>query len=91
MATQCKVLGVSRAGFYAWRDRGESDRAREDRRLAVLVRESFARSRRTYGAPRVHADLAAAGEHVSRKRGSRGSCRSKDSRLASGVATSARR
>lgn len=68
MAKQCNVLGVSRAGFYAWRDRGESDRAREDRRLGVLVRESFERSRKTYGAPRVHADLAAAGEHVSRKR-----------------------
>jgi transposase InsO family protein len=41
---------------------------REDRRLAVMVRASFERSRRTYGSPRVLEDLAAQGEHVSRKR-----------------------
>jgi putative transposase len=62
------VLGVSTSGYYAWRDRRESARAREDRRLAVLVRESHDRSRKTYGSPRVHADLGARGERVSRKR-----------------------
>jgi transposase InsO family protein len=64
----CQAVGVSRAGYYASRGRPESAHAREDRRLAVLVREAFERSRRTYGCPRVHAELAAAGEHVSRKR-----------------------
>jgi transposase InsO family protein len=64
----CRVLGVSRSGFYAARTRPRSRRAREDVRLAVRVRESHERSRRTYGSPRVHADLAAAGEQVSRKR-----------------------
>lgn len=68
MSTACKALGISRQGFYAWRRRPESRHTREDRRLGVLVRESHERSRRTYGGPRVHADLAAAGEHVSRKR-----------------------
>ena len=54
-----RALGVSRAGFYAWRSRPESQRAREDRRLTVLVRASFtSESRRTYGSPRVHEDLA---------------------------------
>jgi len=62
------MLGVSTAGYYAWRRRAESSHARDDRRLAVLVRESHERSRRTYGSPRVHAELAARGEHVSRKR-----------------------
>jgi len=64
----CRVLGVSRGGYYAWEARGESRRAREDRRLAVLVREAHERSRRNYGSPRVHAELAARGEQVSRKR-----------------------
>lgn len=64
----CRALGVSRAGFYAWRERPESKHAAEDRRLGVLVREAHERSRKTYGSPRVHAELAAAGEHVSRKR-----------------------
>jgi transposase InsO family protein len=59
---------VSKPGFYAWRHRPESVHERDDRRLALLVRESHERSRCTYGSPRVHADLAAQGEHVSRKR-----------------------
>ena len=62
------MLGVSRAGYYDWLGRPESNREREDRRLGVLVRESHERSRNTYGSPRVQADLAAQGEHVSRKR-----------------------
>jgi putative transposase len=68
VATACKALGVSRPGFYAWRRRPESTHARADRRLAVMVRESHERSRKTYGSPRVHADLDAQGIHVSRKR-----------------------
>lgn len=68
VAWQCKVLGVSRAGYYDWLGRSESKHDREDQRLAVLVRASHERSRRTYGSPRVHADLAAQGEHLSRKR-----------------------
>jgi putative transposase len=61
-------LGVSRSGFYAWRDRPESLHAQEDRRLAVLVRAAYEDSRRTYGSPRVHAELAAQGEQLGRKR-----------------------
>jgi len=64
----CRVLGVSRTGFYAWCARPESQHQRDDQRLAVLVQESHERSRKTYGSPRVLADLAAKGEHVSRKR-----------------------
>jgi transposase InsO family protein len=68
VATACRALGVSRAGFYAWQRRPESERASEDRRLAVKVREAFERSRKTYGSPRIHRELDAQGEHVSRKR-----------------------
>jgi transposase InsO family protein len=68
ITTACRALGVSGPGFYAWRGRPESAHARDDRRLSVLVREAHERSRRTYGSPRVHAELAAGGEHVSRKR-----------------------
>jgi transposase InsO family protein len=64
----CRMLGVSRSGYYASRCRPESRRTREDRRLGVLVREAHERSRRFYGSPRVHAELAAHGERVSRKR-----------------------
>jgi len=68
VAVSCRALGVSRPGFYAWSRRGESTHAKDDRRLAVLVLEAHERSRRIYGSPRVHADLLAAGERVSRKR-----------------------
>jgi transposase InsO family protein len=64
----CRVLRVSRSGYYAWRSRGESQHAREDQRLSVLVREAHERSRHSYGSPRVHAELVARDEHVSRKR-----------------------
>ncbi len=68
VAKLCRALKVSRSGFYASRVRPESAREREDRRLAVKVRESFERSHQAYGSPRVLEDLLAEGEHVSRKR-----------------------
>ena len=64
----CRSLLVSTAGFYAWRDRPEAAHDAEDRRLGVLVWEAHKRSRETYGSPRVHAELRANGERVSRKR-----------------------
>jgi putative transposase len=64
----CTALGVSPSGYYAWRSRGPSARAVSDAALASEIRRSHARSRGTYGVPRVHADLADAGFHVSRKR-----------------------
>jgi transposase InsO family protein len=68
VARWCRALGVSRAGYYAWRGRPESRHAREDRRLSVLIREVHERSRRTYGSPRVHAELAARAERIGRRR-----------------------
>jgi hypothetical protein len=64
----CEALRVSRPGFYAWQRRPESKRAKQDRRLAVLVREAHELGRRYYGSPRVHRELAAQGVAVSRKR-----------------------
>lgn len=64
----CRVLNVSRAGYYAWRERPASQHDREDNKLRLLVRESHERSHRRYGSPRIHADLANKGVRVSRKR-----------------------
>jgi hypothetical protein len=65
----CRALGVSRAGYYASVGRPPSARAVEDRRLAILIRESHERGRRFYGSPRVHLDLARRHRvFVSRKR-----------------------
>jgi transposase InsO family protein len=66
IVVMCAVLKVSASGFYAWLNREPSTRDKRDARLKVLVAESFAKSRNTYGSPRVHADLA--DEHVGRNR-----------------------
>ena len=58
----CKTLMVSRSGFYAWLDRDESDRSRENHRLLTLIRGIFDESREIYGAPRVHRTLVRRGE-----------------------------
>ena len=64
----CRMLKVSPSGFYAWKKRPESAHAVEDRRLAVLVGAAFARSRETYGSPRVHRALRKSGVRVGRNR-----------------------
>jgi transposase InsO family protein len=64
----CKVLKVSRSGYYDWKDRPPSRRSREDATLCSKVHQIHERSRGTYGSPRVHAELRAIGIHCSRKR-----------------------
>lgn len=64
----CRVLEVSRSGYYAWLKRPPSKRAQEDARLTKRIRKLHERSRGTYGAPRIHADLKAEGVRVGRKR-----------------------
>jgi putative transposase len=65
----CRVLGVSRSGFYAWQARPPSERALTDAWLCERIRAIHAANRGVYGAPRVHAELALAhGIQVGRKR-----------------------
>jgi len=64
----CATLGVSRAGFYAAQARATSVRARADAQLAVEIAAIHGESRQRYGSPRVHAELRARGQGVSRKR-----------------------
>jgi putative transposase len=65
----CKVLGVTRQGFYAWRRRGPSLRRLGDDELAKLIVTIYDGSLQTYGAPRVQLDLAEDHDlHVGRKR-----------------------
>ena len=55
--TACLLLDVTRAGFYAWKNRPLSPRAIRQAMLTDLIRDIHATSRGTYGAPRVHAEL----------------------------------
>jgi putative transposase len=64
----CRVLKVSRSGYYDWKDRSPSKRDRENTALTEKIREIHDRSRGIYGYPRVHAELRALGVLCSRKR-----------------------
>jgi len=79
----CRVLGVSRSGYYAWLKRAPSARCEEDERLKVRIDEIHEQSRGTYGVPRIYIELKDDDERVGRKRiarlmrdlGLRGVCR----------------
>ncbi|AGC44953.1 IS5 family transposase orfB [Myxococcus stipitatus DSM 14675] len=58
VATLCRVLGVTEAGYYAWKGRPASKRAVEDEQLTESIRGIHRMSDSTYGAPRVRAELA---------------------------------
>jgi len=64
----CRVLGVSKSGYYAWRARPPSERRRQDTLLTEKIREIHSRSRETYGYPRVHAELRSLGVRCGRRR-----------------------
>ena len=64
----CRVLKVSRSGYYDWKGRPPSKRDQESAALTQKIREVHNRSRRTYGYPRVHAELKALGVRCSHKR-----------------------
>jgi len=64
----CTLLDVSHAGYYEWRGRPPSVRTCKDVNLRVAIVEIHGESRRTYGRPRIHAELAAKGIRVGPKR-----------------------
>ena len=68
VATLCRMLGVSKSGYYAWRTRPPSNRSRQDALLTEKIREIHSRSRETYGYPRVHAELRSLGVRCGRRR-----------------------
>lgn len=62
------VFGVSRSGYYHWLERGPSRRARQNRRLREAIRRVWEGSKKMYGSPRIHRQLAREGWAVSRAR-----------------------
>jgi putative transposase len=64
----CRVLEVSASGYYAWRRRKISVRTREDEALRVRIIAIHEQSRRTYGSPRIYAEIKGEGTRVGRKR-----------------------
>ena len=68
VAMLCRMLGLSKSGYYAWRTRPPSKRSREDVNLTERIREIHSRSRETYGYPRMHAELRLLGVRCGRRR-----------------------
>ena len=68
IATMCRVLAVSASGYYRWRRRPRSARSLDDAALTERIRAAHAASKGTYGAPRIHAELAAQGVRIGKKR-----------------------
>jgi len=68
VALMCRVLQVSRSGYYAWCQRPPAPRTLEDQTLALEVAAIYAASHGRYGSPRVHAELRERGQRTARKR-----------------------
>jgi len=64
----CRVLEVSRSGYYAFEKRGPSKREASNRQLTAEIRAVHKKSRRTYGSPRIHRELRDQNRRVGRKR-----------------------
>lgn len=64
VSVMCAVLGVSRSGFYSWKDPSPSPQEVTRARFARLIRDIFVASDSTYGYRRVHAELRRAGERI---------------------------
>jgi len=68
VALLCRVLEVSRSGFYAWQQRPAAGHTLQDQSLGLEIAAIFAESRGRYGSPRVHAELRMRGQRTARKR-----------------------
>jgi putative transposase len=68
VSTMCRALKVSKSGYYGWRDRAPSARARTDAVLSEKIARIYRDSRETYGAPRIHFELRTLGVRCARKR-----------------------
>lgn len=68
ITVMCEVLEVVRSGYYAWKDREPSKRDRDDAALVVKIKAAHTGKRRSYGSPRIHAELRDNGVRVGQKR-----------------------
>jgi transposase InsO family protein len=71
ITTMCRVLEVSKAGYYAWRARPLAERVKEDQALRVRIRAIYAATQGRYGSPRVHQELRALGLRCGKHRTAR--------------------
>src|SRR5689334_2644401 len=93
LTTMCRVLKVSKAGYYAWRARPLAARVKEDRRLSARIRVIYEAAKGRYGSPRVYQELRAVGLPCGKHRTARlmraGGLRAKSARRFRGTTQSA--
>jgi len=63
----CQVLGVSKSGYYEWRERPKSDQKKRKEKLTAQVKRVFFESKERYGSPKIAAILKQEGWDVSQK------------------------
>ena len=68
LARKCALFGVSASGFYAWKQRGPSQRQLDDMVFMAHIRSQFSTSHETYGSPRMHVELQEDGLAIGRHR-----------------------
>jgi putative transposase len=68
VSAMCRTLKVSKSGYYGWRKRPPSQRAKADAVLCEQIERIHRQSRGTYGAPRIHFELRTLGVRCARKR-----------------------
>jgi putative transposase len=74
VAFSCRVLGVSRSGYYRWAGAGPSKRAQDDVKLTAEIRQIHGEHKGRYGSPRIHREMKERGCRVGRKRVARLMC-----------------
>jgi transposase InsO family protein len=68
ITAMCRVLGVSKSGYYSWTKRPESQRSLDDDQLGNEIERLHKESKQSYGSPRIHAELRSNGIRCGRKR-----------------------
>lgn len=68
LPVMCRILEVSKSGYFAWKNRPDSAKEKSDRVLAEKIATIHSEHRSVYGSPRIHHVLKENGIHVSRKR-----------------------
>ena len=64
----CRILNVSRSGYYQWRKRDESPRKKQDQKLKEKILAIFIKHKKRYGSPRIHDELRDMGIRCGKKR-----------------------
>src|SRR5699024_5410371 len=67
VAKMCQVLGVSKSGYYEWKDRPESKQKKRKEKLTAQVKRVFIESKRRYGSPKIKEVLNQESWNVSQK------------------------